>query len=221
MVLKQIEKTTHTVRDLTEINKSTFILRVERRSFQFRAGQFVNISLPNGNTSREYSVYSGENENYLEFLIKEIPDGFFTPLLKSLAPGDTVDIDGPYDEMFTLENNNLSKLHYLICTGTGIAPFNSYVRTYPTLKYHIIHGIRYKEDLLMSQNYSEENYTSCVSKDSGGNFSGRVTSYIKSASLTKDSYIYLCGNSNMVFDTKDYLLKSGFREQQMFTELFF
>ena len=72
------------IRNLTD---STFVIRLERMNFQFQTGQFVILKIPGLAEKREYSVYSGENDDFLEVLVREVAGGKVSGKLKKLKPG--------------------------------------------------------------------------------------------------------------------------------------
>ena len=57
------------------------------KAFQFKPGQWLNLGLPGTREQREYSIYSSPNDDYLEVLVKEIPDGALSPTLRKRKPG--------------------------------------------------------------------------------------------------------------------------------------
>ncbi|MBN1820010.1 MAG: oxidoreductase, partial [Prolixibacteraceae bacterium] len=121
---------------------SVFVIRFERNGFQFKAGQYLVLSVPGIQESREYSICSGINEPWLEVLVREIPDGYFSKQLKKLEPGDVIYFDGPFG-FFILNNIEIKTGEYVfIATGTGISPFISFLKSYPEINYHLVHGIR-------------------------------------------------------------------------------
>ena len=78
----------HHVLGIRELCPGTYILRLERRDVQFEPGQYIHVGPLPGINRREYSVYSSPEENYLEILVKEIPEGYVSPRLKKLKPDD-------------------------------------------------------------------------------------------------------------------------------------
>ena len=92
----------------------------------FRAGQYFAIGLrvDGRSVQRPYSTASvpGERPD-LEFLVRLVPGGAFTPSLWRLRPGDRVRI-GPPKGLFTLDAGD-PRRHLFLSTGTGIAPFLS------------------------------------------------------------------------------------------------
>ena len=75
----------HKVIEIREIGKHNYILKLERKNINFNAGQFFSLGVTNSIINREYSVSSGEKDDYLEFLIREISDGILSKSLKITA----------------------------------------------------------------------------------------------------------------------------------------
>ena len=48
------------------ISDSAYILRIERNNFNFKAGQYLTLSIPNEQKARHYSIYSTEKDNFIE-----------------------------------------------------------------------------------------------------------------------------------------------------------
>lgn len=213
--------TTVKVLRLRHLTDSTFVLRVERKGFEFTPGQCVNLGLKKDAINREYSSYSGKDEKYLEFLIKTIDGGALSPKLATLRPGDEVTIDGAYG-LFTIANPEDTKNKYLfIGTGTGIAPFHSFALSYPKLNYKILHGVSYKSELYDTKDYPKDRYVPCVSREKGGDFHGRVTDYLKKHPVEPKTICYLCGNSEMINEVYDILREQGVGGTNIITEVFF
>jgi len=216
-----MHKALHKVLGNEPLSSSTFKLQIERDSLEFRAGQCVNLGLPNTGINREYSSYSGEKEAELAFLVREVEDGDVSPALRRLKYGDSIEIDGAYG-LFTLpesipENNS----NVFIATGTGIAPFHSFVRTIPELDYLILHGTRLSEENYESGHYKTERYVQCVSQENGGCFKGRVSDYLRENPQGRDKQYYLCGNRNMLNEVYDILREQEVSGSNIMSEVFF
>ena len=93
----------HKVIKVINYGSANFILRVERNNIKFNPGQFFSIGVPGVPVNREYSISSGVNENYLDFLIREINDGVLSGKLKNLKKNDHIKILGPYGEFYLKE----------------------------------------------------------------------------------------------------------------------
>ena len=187
----------------------------------FKAGQCANLGVPGTGVNREYSAYSGENDPYLDFLIKEVKNGIVSVQLTHLKAGSQVEIHGCYGD-FRIPKPELNGRPYLfIGTGTGIAPFHSYVLSYPGLNYKVVHGIRFARERYDHNDYESGRYVSCVSREDGGDFRGRVTDYLKKNPATKDSLSYLCGNRAMISEVYGLLRSQGVPSDSIFSEAFF
>ena len=58
-------------------NKNTFVLSLSKCRFKFVAGQHINLSIIGEHISREYSIYSAEESQNLEILVKRGTRRFF------------------------------------------------------------------------------------------------------------------------------------------------
>lgn len=208
----------HEVRNLTD---STYILRFDKNNMNFTPGQHITLGRPGENQLREYSIYSPSNVDYLEVIIREVEEGFVSKKLRKVKKGDIVSVDGPFG-FFTPETNQLSSAKYLfIATGTGIAPFHSIIKSYPTLNYKLLHGIRVGEETYESGDYDKNRYISCTSRDTKGNFHGRVTDYLLKYNVDSDTLVYLCGNYEMIHAVYDILTTKGLSPDNIRTEVYF
>ena len=205
------------IRDLTE---STYVMKLDRNGMKFMAGQHVTISMPGDTQVREYSIYSTENECFIELLIKEVDDGMVSKRLRGCLPGEHLIIDGPFG-FFTLDEKRRHRHHLFIATGTGIAPFHSMAGSYPDLNYTLLHGVRTFEEAYESHFYPAGKYILCTSRDDTGHFHGRVTDYIRKNPVDPGTIVYLCGNSNMIYEVYDILISLHFPADQIKTEVYF
>lgn len=211
----------HRVIQVRFLTDSTYVLVLERNGLKFVPGQCVNIGLMNSAVNREYSTYSGLKDKNLEFLIKKVVDGNVSVGLSLLNPGDEVSLDGAYG-LFTLKDPKKRGQKFLfIASGTGIAPFHSFVRSYPGIDYQILHGIRFIKEQYGHEDYDDDRYIPCTSKEEGGKFYGRVTDYLRSHPIDPTALVYLCGNNAMISDVYDILRNQKISADNIFTEVFF
>jgi ferredoxin--NADP+ reductase len=224
------KKAKHKVLKIRPLTESTYVLQVERDSFEFIPGQCVNIGLANSGVNREYSTYSAiQDDKKMEFLIKAVENGKVSTALQKLKKGDSVQLDGAYGK-FTLRNYQENKQKYVfIASGTGIAPFHSFALSYPSLDYTILHGVRFEKEQYDKTDYKNGKYVACISKLSakGGQaktsdiFAGRVTDYLRKNKVDKKAVYYLCGNTEMINEVYDILRENEVNGDQIFTEVFF
>jgi ferredoxin--NADP+ reductase/benzoate/toluate 1,2-dioxygenase reductase subunit len=206
------------VRDLTE---STYVLEFSRNGMQFTPGQHLVLGLPGSRELREYSIYSGINDNALEVIIKEVDDGVVSRQLKNIRPGDPLEVRGPHGFFLTRAAvPDAGKLLFL-SSGTGIAPFHSYIKSFPGADYRLIHGVRTRNEAYGADDYQDNRFITCTSRDKGGDYFGRLTDYLLEADLDTQSQVFLCGNSNMIYDAMDILRARGFSQDQIYTEVYF
>lgn len=211
----------HKIESIRNLNNSTYIIRMEKDKFEFQSGQYLSLGLPDDVNMREYSIYSGSNDPYLEVLIKEVKEGDVSVLLKKTKVGQALNVEGPYG-FFTLREEDIQNGEFLfLATGTGISPFHSFIRTNPNLNYKLIHGIRTVHETYEKETYSANQYFSATSKDSKGSHHGRLTGYLETVSVKRNTLCYLCGNVDMIHDAYDILQAKGIPVDQIHSEVYF
>jgi ferredoxin--NADP+ reductase/benzoate/toluate 1,2-dioxygenase reductase subunit len=214
-------KNLHKILGVNHLTDDTFIIRFERKNIDFRAGQHIQVRIPGRQQFRLYSVYSGINEPYFEILVKEVKDGYFTPLLKLKRKDEYLEIKGPKGNYCLNTKDIINKQFLFIATGTGIAPFHSFVLSHPGLDYQLLHGVKYLSEAYGKDDYDVNKLKICTSNDVNGNFKGRVTDYVKEHLKAENMLVYLCGSSNMINDMTDLLKSKGYTNDQIFIESYF
>lgn len=194
---------------------------MERNNLQFQTGQFIMLKNLNSSARREYSVYSGENDDYLEVLVREIEGGKVSGKLKKLKPGTEIEVEGPFGFFKFDPKKFASKRFLFVATGTGISPFHSFVRTYPELDYQLVHGVRIKEEAYEHADFQTEKVSLCLSGASGGDFYGRVTDYLFTQKIDSETNCFLCGNSEMIYEVFDILTGKGIPVSNIYSEVYF
>lgn len=213
--------TNYKVLEIEHLTNHAFRLRTERPTGPIRAGQCFNVGVPGMGINREYSMYSAADAPYLDFLVYAVEGGLVSSRLQCLHSGEQVEIDGPYGD-FCLPTALIEKIQFFfIATGTGIAPFHSFVKTFPKLQYQILHGVRTTGDQYHSMDYRPGSYTACLSQAENPTMQQRVTDYLMKNRLAQDTYYYLCGNRNMIVDAFEILRSKKIPGDQIFTEVFF
>ena len=106
--------------------------------------------------TRAYSVASASRGNRFDLCVNRVEGGFFSNYLADLtdlAPGDTIEFNGPHGYFLLREPMTDS---IFISTGTGIAPMRAYVQwLFPEdgtersegKDIWCVHGTRYKPEL--------------------------------------------------------------------------
>lgn len=188
---------------------------------QFKPGQHLSIGIVNSREHREYSIYSGINNSSIEVLIKEVDEGIVSNRLKKVKAGEELSVKGPYGFFLTDAKPEKGEKLLFVASGTGIAPFHSFVMSNPDADYRIIHGIRNMDEAYDRDHYKEGSYFACTSRGNMGDYNGRLTDYLLSGVEQKADKVYLCGNSSMIYDAMEILRKQGYMHDQLFTEVYF
>jgi len=207
-----------TIRHLTDL---TFVIRLERNNLQFQTGQFVLLNIKGLIDQREYSIYSGENEEFLDILVREINGGKVSGRLKQLKAGQEIAVDGAFG-FFRFDPIQFSLKKFLfVATGTGISPFHSFVKTYPDLNYSLVHGVRYGNEAYDHADFDRDKIILCTTGDESGDYKGRVTKYLKDKKVDADTNCFLCGNSEMINEVFDILIEKGVPVSNIYSEVYF
>lgn len=205
--------------------------------FKFTAGQFARIGLMvNGElVVRAYSVVSSPFDENLEFFSIVVPDGAFTSNLQHLEIGDELYLDKTAYGYLTLARYQLPLAHdlWLLATGTGLAPFLSMLQDFETwTKYqhiHLIYSVRSTAELAyvdriqeIAESFGEGHtgfkFVPIITRDPNATLHDRLPVLIENGELEKvvglslnpaTSHVMLCGNPQMVEDTKDSLKQRG------------
>ncbi len=208
----------------------------------YTAGQFSKLGALNADDEwvrRAYSMVNkpcinGEDLE-LEFLVIEIPDGKLTPLLEHKHEGDDIIVGTlPAGFMTIDEVPDTARDLWMLSTGTGIGPFLALLEeTEQCQRFEhlvLVHAVRTKAELVyrdtiieMMKTYQGKlRYVPIVSReDVSGALSGRIPQHIQDGTLEQaahlklshqDSFLYLCGNPNMIHDTRDVLQQLGYKK---------
>lgn len=205
--------------------------------FKFTAGQFARIGLKVGDelVVRAYSVVSSPFDETLEFFSIVVPDGAFTSNLQHLQVGDALYLEKiPYG-FLTLARYQLPlpKDLWLLATGTGLAPFISMLQDFETWskyeKINLVYSVRTESELayvdriqeigqLFGEGHTGFKFIPIVTRDPNATLHDRLPILIENGELEKaadlkfnadTTHVMLCGNPQMVDDTKAALKARG------------
>lgn len=212
----------HKLQAVRHLTDSTYVLEMERKGLEFEAGQHILLGYSDSIHKREYSIYSGSEQEHLEVLVKEVEEGIVSKQLKKLEKGSLLEVEGPLG-FFSIDPQLIKdKRKFLfIASGTGIAPFHSMVKSIPSLDYTLLHGVRYTDEAYEKESYEDGKYILCTSRDENGDFKGRITDFIKQNEFDKDTVCYFCGNFNMIREAMNLLEKKGIPPAQLHAEVYF
>ena len=205
--------------DLCE-SVARFTIRPDELPPPVRPGQYYALGLVvDGRiVQRPYSTATsaGDHEE-LEFLIRRVPDGTFTPLLWDLAVGSRLRI-GPPKGLFTrIEGDR--RAHLFIATGTGLAPFVAMIETMlrepAPPRALAIHGVSRASELAYRSRFERWardrsiGYLPAISRPGDptnvgwtgrtGRIDAILDDVLASSDLRPDDTVaYLCGNPEMI-----------------------
>ena len=208
------------VKSVKPVAPGVFVLSFSR-DFNFKSGQVLAIDVVPDRQSRLYSIASGENDEDIDILFDERPDGQLTPILSVLKPGDSIFVSKPFGT-FQCHDEKA----WWIASGTGIAPFVSMVRTGLSTGKVLIHGGRKDENFYFSDILEKllgQNYIRCASQHTGTTFyNGRLTQWLRDVrQLPVDGKFYLCGSPEMVVEVRDLLISKGAAFHNIISETYF
>ena len=202
-----------------EISPGVHVISFQRNS-EFLPGQVVKIGVDTDHPPRIYSICSGNQEDEIRILFNIKDDGFLTPKMAAMIPGDILYVSEPYGSFL-----GTNEPAWWIATGTGIAPFYAMYRSGMSESKMLIHGVRH-----LNQFYFEDelewsmgkNYVRCCSKEQSCDvFPGRVTNYLKGLTDLPDVKYYLCGKALMVVEVRDMLIERGVDYANIIAEIYF
>ncbi|HSC53675.1 MAG TPA: FAD-binding oxidoreductase [Phnomibacter sp.] len=241
------------ITDETPNTKRFFFEVPEKTDFNFIPGQFVTLDLPiheqKNKRWRSYSIASAPNgTNRFELVIVLNEAGAGTTWLWANAKvGTEILLRGPQGK-FTLPEE-ISTDIYLICTGTGIAPFRSMVEYMHAHHIHheqvyLLFGCRKFSDTLygtelrnLQQVMPGFNYIPTYSRESPDNHFLLRTGYVhnvyeeliihnnkkyqaEGGQGLRPAKFYLCGWKNMIDEARQRIAAIGYDKKDIHFELY-
>lgn len=196
-------------------------------------GQLVDL---HGYVFRAYSVASSPYDEFIEFFSVVIPEGEFTSKVNHIQVGDSLLLNTTPFGYLTLARYQLPLPNdlWLLATGTGLAPFLSILKTIDVWQQYqriiLVYSARTSQELAYQ---AEIGSIKSIYGDNGAAFvflpivtreadyageKARIPNLIVSGKLTElvgqkldkeRSHVMLCGNPQMVEDTKEALKSIG------------
>jgi CDP-4-dehydro-6-deoxyglucose reductase len=205
--------------------------------FDFKPGQFVTLDLPiaeqRNKRWRSYSIASApDGTNVIELIVSYMHGGKGSAyLFDEIRVGSVLDLRGPQG-IFLLPPD-LQKDLYLICTGTGIAPFRSmlqyiYKHNLPHSHIYLIYGSRTVGDLLyademrkLEQQMPGFEYLPTLSREDWSGRKGYVHAvYEELLSAQRPANFMLCGWRDMIDEAKKRLTDLGIDKKSIHIEIY-
>ncbi len=215
-----LDFTEHRVVRVDIVNDDLFELAAMRNGLEFVPGDCAAIYTAEGK-SRPYSISSGPAEDELRFVIRTMAGGEVSPWLMARKPGDTIRVTPPFG-WFRPGQEIGDAPFVFIATGTGIAPFLSYMQTFQKPPVQCLYGVRRNADAIGLSNLRNFCPTRlAVSREPTNDHHGRVTDLLETLPLAPDVHFYCCGLESMVNEVGDWLQSKGIGLMQIHREVFF
>jgi ferredoxin-NADP reductase len=211
------------VKEIVHHTHDIFEIFLDRKDLEFQPGDCISIYHENGETFREYSVASGTAEPNLGFLIKHLENGIVSGFLQNRQPDDQIKISLPYG-WFRPGQRHGNGDFFFIATGTGIAPFLSYLKNFPNNPpQQFLYGVRKLNDAVGYELFKKYCPTElAISRERNpGFFKGRVTDLLYDMNFDKDTHFYLCGLDAMIEEVTNWLESNGIDPINIHREVFF
>ncbi|MGL6022765.1 MAG: ferredoxin--NADP reductase [Chitinophagaceae bacterium] len=229
-----------TITKIEDVNYNTklFYLKLSN-TITFKGGQFITFDLPFGDDIpkpkrlRSYSIASApDTTDTIELIIRYVDEGKASKFFFEVAKiGTILPFRGPLGH-FCLPATAADNEIFLICTGTGIAPFRSIIlgtqkdKT-PHKDIYLVFGGRTEEELLFYDEMKilekqDPNFHFCPTLSRvqwAGGPTGYVHDVYKTLSEGKLNAIFMaCGYGKMVEDVKIKVIEMGFNPKQIILE---
>ena len=209
---------------------------IEPEEIKFFPGQYVDIKIPETDTSRSFSMANTTSREggLLEFVIKIYPDGQFSRFLaEKLAEGDRLELSGPFG-VFTLREGDNDLV--FVGGGAGMAPILSLLRAMAERglqrKATFFYGARTSKDLCfeaelreLEEKLPDFRYIPALSEETEGEGwdgeTGLITDVVKRhASDLSGAHAYVCGPPPMVEAALPLLTQLGVEEKRIYYDKF-
>nr|WP_224747087.1 FAD-binding oxidoreductase [Pelovirga terrestris] len=211
------------VHNIVFLHDDLFELQLEKGGLSFEPGACMALFNGDGD-SRPYSISAGTKEDQLRFLIRRVPNGRVSHWLSLRNPGDQVQASDPFGWFRPGRSTPNGERCVFIATGTGIAPFLSYLRSNPAQPPEMcLYGVRHQEDAFALEELEcLSGFRLAVSKTAGhDHFHGRVTGLLEQVPLVGSIHYYLCGLDTMIDETSQWLEARGIDYTYIHREIFF
>ncbi len=221
--------------DHTPSIKELFLKTQEASEFQFRAGQFVSLHVPQTEKPvlRAYSIASSAlSKNGFRLIFKYVPEGKASTYVWALQQGESVQITGPFGRVFFKEPPTEQVI--FLNTGSGVSQHYCYLETfleqYRDRRYRLLFGVRneseiyYQNELeILKSQLPDFQYEFVLSQPSASwtGKKGYVQNFIDGFDYNqKQSTFYLCGNGGMIKEVKAKLAGENFDKNYVLAESF-
>ena len=203
--------------------------------YRFTPGQYARLGLPDGERRiwRAYSITSAPDEDTLEFYGIVVVGGQFTSRLDLLKVGDAIWLDRQVFGFMTESRFTDGEDLWMLATGTGVGPYIAILRDADAWQRwrHLVlvhcvrhhHELAYRDELerMAAEHAGQLRLLQLVTRDDGdGHLRGRITTLLQNGALEQaaglplnaaQSRVMLCGNPDMIEETRKLLHERGMR----------
>lgn len=224
-----LENLTHDVKGLR--------LRLEGKTIDFQAGQYVNVSLPGVEGTRAFSIANPPAENgYVDLQIRLLPGGKGTTYIHEiLKEGDRLTLSGPYGRFFVRKSRGGPLL--FLAGGTGVSSPRSMILDLLAEGYTapitLIHGVRTRADLYgesefeaLAARHPNFRYVPALSSEPEDSDWAGERGFVHDVAarlynkLFEGLTAYLCGPPPMIEACVNMLMQGRLFEKHILTERF-
>lgn len=185
-------------------------------------------SMPEKLIQRAYSIASARTSgNQMEFYISQVKTGQLTPRLFNLKQGDRLYVSERIVGMFKLSDTPAGMDIAMVATGTGVAPYMSFLRSHiaehSEINMAIIHGATHQWDLgyyselsFLASAFPNFHYLPTVTDpdETWHGYKLWIEEMLEKQVLQNDAkieldpdstHVFLCGNPNMIESVSSWL----------------
>ena len=226
-------------------------VRTDEERPDFKSGQYTVLGLygfegrsPNSTAETEpvdddklimrpYSIASARSQTQeFEFYISQVKSGQLTPRLFALELGSRIHVGNRIIGVFTLADTPPDADIVMVATGTGLAPYISFLRSHvtdrPGSKMAVIHGAAkpwdlgyYSELTFLDRTFDNFYYlpTLTHADDTWAGYRCWIEEFLEEGYLLRDTgivtdpektHFFLCGNPKMVESVSSILEEAGY-----------
>ena len=242
----------------TLVTPDLMILRVQTDEprDQFKAGQYTLVGLfgseprsPNSVVEvdpapldkliqRPYSIASARTDTQqFEFFVTQVKSGQLTPRLFNLMGGDRLFVSKRIVGLFTLADTPRECDIVMVATGSGLAPYISFLRSHiterPESKMAVIHGAGHTWDLgyyseltFLANTFANFTYLPTLTRadDTWAGYRLWIEEMLEAGILERDAgiaidpaktHFFLCGNPKMVENVSAFLSERDYTRHKL------
>ena len=188
------------------LNRDYYALWMEKPAgYSYVPGQFMAVSMMEGDDKRFYSFASHPSEPLIELVIKHVHGGKFSEWLATMP--DSIRISNAIGKIFPA-----GKRPAMIANGVGIAPFVSMIKHFSMNNPEqamLVYGEKTSEDHILKQWFSSFEWLEFIPITSREGKKEHVQDYFQHVLEFGSDMAYVVGSLSMSIDAKKFLTSHG------------